>query len=358
MSKIHKKGRGSQINPKNRFERYKVEVEEEYLNYLDKEHELSVIENVQSKFIEVFPKKIINEVKSKDIPFGYSMNPYQGCEHGCSYCYARETHEYWGYSSGTDFEQTILVKKTAPKILKETLSNKKWKAMPIMLSGNTDCYQPIERKLNVTRALIQLLVQCNHPVSIITKNALILRDLDVLRELSEKRLVKVSISITTLDDTLRNKLEPRTSSVKNKLKTIEILSNNNIPVNIMMAPIIPGLTDEEIMEMAKVTSELGALNFNYTILRTNGPIEHIFRNWLEQHFPDKMKKIVHLTQQVHSGNMENRNQTTRMSGTGIYAKHIKRIVELARAKYFHDREMPTLETDKFKPFSDQLSLEI
>src|SRR5690606_15654769 len=201
------------------------------------------------------PKQIVNKVTSPDLGMMYSMNPYQGCEHGCIYCYARNTHEYWGFSAGLDFESKIIVKKNAPALLEKFLSHPDWHAVPISLSGNTDCYQPLERKLEITRGILKVLAQYRHPVGIITKNSLILRDLDLLQDLASDNLVHVYITVTTLDEDLRSIMEPRTASARKRLKTIEALSNAGVPVGIMNAPIIPGLNHHEIPNVLKAAAD-------------------------------------------------------------------------------------------------------
>ena len=198
------------------------------MNYCDKEGDEP--DNNRTQYLEIFPKTILNKVTSTDIGMAYSMNPYQGCEHGCIYCYARNTHEYWGYSAGLDFERKILFKRNAPQLLEAKLNSKNWQPENIMFSGNTDCYQPIEKKLEITREMIKVLLKYKHPVSFITKNKLILRDLDLLKELAKLNLVHVSISITSLNEETRRILEPRTASIKKRLETVKILSDNGIPV--------------------------------------------------------------------------------------------------------------------------------
>jgi len=252
------KGRGAQINPSNPFHKH-VYDEDPLLFDPDQETDL------RTEYIEVYPKSILNKVDSPDIGPAWSMNPYQGCEHGCVYCYARNTHTYWGYSAGLEFEQKILVKRLAPRILEETIKKKSWKALPIMLAGNTDCYQPAEHRFKITRQLLEVCWQYRHPVGIITKSSLVLRDLDLLRQLAAHRLVKVSVSVTTLQEELRRFLEPRTASVNRRLHTIRALSDNGIPVNVMLAPVIPGLNEHEILEMAKQVSVHGARSIGYTM---------------------------------------------------------------------------------------------
>ncbi|HLF64968.1 MAG TPA: radical SAM protein, partial [Saprospiraceae bacterium] len=215
------KGRGAQINPSNPFEPHV------------RDSALIIDEDIstKTKYLETHAKSLLNKVDSPDIGMAWSMNPYQGCEHGCVYCYARNTHTYWGYSAGLEFEQIILVKKDAPKLLREKLQSRSWEPVPIMLSGNTDCYQPIERKLEITRQLLQVLWEFRHPVGMITKNSLILRDTDILEKMAEHDLVKVSLSINGLDETLRQMLEPRTATYQKRLETVKALSERSIPVN-------------------------------------------------------------------------------------------------------------------------------
>src|ERR1019366_7099638 len=287
------KGRGAQVNPHNRFE--KTRKVQEHIEGLDEAEGLEG----KTKFIDIHPKTIVNKVTSPDIGLAYSMNPYQGCEHGCTYCYARPTHEYWGYSAGIDFEKTILVKKKAAELLEQTFQKKNWEPKPIMLSGNTDCFQPCESKYEITRELLKVFLKYRHPVSIITKNALITRDLDILSELAKLNLVNVSLSVTTLNEDLRRALEPRTATAKRKLETIESLTANNIPVNVMMAPIIPGLNDHEIFSIVKEVSKRGALSAYYTVVRLQGPNQQIFTDWVIKNFPDRALKVLNQISEIH-----------------------------------------------------------
>jgi len=244
-NKNYIKGRGAQQNTHNRFFQHIYETRDDFLEFCRIEGEDA--DNNKTHYIPIFPKTIVNKVTSPDIGMSFSMNPYQGCEHGCIYCYARNTHEYWGYSAGLDFERKILIKKDAPKLLEAKLKSKKWKAVPIVLSGNTDCYQPAEKKFEITKACLEVFLKYKHPVGIITKNALILRDLPILKELTREGLIGVNISVTSLSEKTRRVLEPRTTTIKKRLETIRVLSENNIPVNAMLAPIIPGINSHEIM---------------------------------------------------------------------------------------------------------------
>jgi len=333
------RGRGTSINSQNRFEQHAYEA--------DDGHRLEDQESIQTDYIEVHAKSVVNQVNSPDIPLSWGMNPYQGCEHGCTYCYARETHEYWGYSGGVDFERKILVKKNAPDLLRKKFYSRSWTGEGIMLSGNTDCYQPIERKLQITRKLIEVCKQHRNPVGIITKNALVTRDIDLLGEMAKDNLASVAISITSLNDALRRKLEPRTSSVRAKLKAIEQLTSAGIPVGVMMAPIIPALNSHEIMDMAKVVSVAGARSLHYTMVRLNGCVGPLFDDWLDRHFPDRKKKVLGHIAEIHGGDVEDRRFGKRMSGEGQYADMIKQQFNVATKKYNLNKDRLKLNSSLF-----------
>ncbi|MEM9918051.1 MAG: PA0069 family radical SAM protein [Bacteroidota bacterium] len=345
------KGRGAQINPTGRFEKYLYDADP--FAYMLEEDD----PQLRTKIIDVHPKTILNKVSSPDIPFPYSLNPYQGCEHGCIYCYARNTHPFWGYSAGLEFEQKILVKRNAADLLEEQLKSKRWRAEPIMLSGNTDCYQPVERQLKITRSLLDVLWRYRHPVGIITKNSLVLRDLDYLQQLNEHNLVRVCISVTTLDDRLRQFMEPRTATVKGRLKTIRILAEHGIPVTAMMAPIIPGLNDHEIFKLLEAVAEAGARNASYTIVRLNGDVATIFEDWIRKNYPDRSDKILNKIKDCHGGQLEDKRFGKRMRGEGHVATMINQQFKLARKQFFSDQRLPPMDTslhDRFK--TPQLSL--
>lgn len=344
--KIIQKGRGAQINPQNRFAQFAYQTDEHFREYLLKEGEDPSMKK-ETRLIKIYPKSIVNRVNSPDIGKSWSMNPYQGCEHGCAYCYARNSHEFWGYNAGQDFEQVILYKPRAAHLLAKTFQKDSWEPEPIMLSGNTDCYQPAEKKLQITREVLHAFERYRHPVGIITKNSLILRDLDILKKLSERGLLHVSISLTTLDERLRQKLEPRTASVKKRLATIEKLSQHGIPVNVMFAPIIPGLTSHEVMAIAKASSAAGARAFNYTILRLNGHLAIIFMDWVKHHYPTRYEKIKHAVESCHDGKLNDSQFGRRMRGDGKFAEQIAQTVNLARRKFFTERKLPAYNTRDF-----------
>ena len=325
------------------------------MNYCEKEGDNP--DNNRTQYLEIYPKTILNKVTSTDIGMAYSMNPYQGCEHGCIYCYARNTHEYWGYSAGLDFERKILFKRNAPQLLEAKLNSKNWKPENIMLSGNTDCYQPIEKKLEITRKMLQILLKYKHPVSIITKNKLILRDLDILKELSKLNLLHVSISITSLSEETRRILEPRTASIKKRLETVKILSENNIPINVMMAPIIPAINNHEIFDLVKKVSELGAKSVGYTIVRLNGAIGEIFTDWVRKALPDRADKILHQIEDCHGGTLNSSEYGKRMRGEGKIAEQVSLQFRLARKKYLSDVCLQPLDYSLFtNDYNRQTSL--
>ncbi len=290
--------------------------------------------DVKNSYTEVEAKSIVNRVNSPDIPHNWSLNPYQGCEHGCSYCYARNSHNYWALNAGLDFERQILVKRNAASLLSKFLSRPSWQAEPIMLSGNTDCYQPIERKLKITRSLLEVFLEFRNPVGIITKNSLIERDLDLLKELAKEDLIQVAFSINTLNEELRRKMEPRTATAKRRLKAVETLSKAGIPVMVMIAPIIPGLNSHEVLKIAEESAQRGAQNISYSLLRLNGQLPEVFLPWLKESFPNHFEKVKQGVESLHGGKLNDSEFGRRMRGSGEWALQIKQQIELARRKYF------------------------
>lgn len=353
--KAYIKGRGAQQQVKNRFDLHSHELRDDFLNFCTIEGEEAA--SSRTSFIETFPKTIVNQVKSPDVGLEYSLNPYQGCEHGCVYCYARNSHEYWGYGAGLDFEQKILVKRNAVQLLEKKLRNKNWQAAPIVLSGNTDCYQPIEKKLGITRELLQVFLKYRHPVGIITKNALIQRDLDILQELAKDNLVRVNLSITSLDEGVRRLLEPRTASIKKRLETIEKLNERGVPVNVMMAPIIPSINSHEILPLVKEVAERGACGVGYTMVRLNGAIGGIFSDWIRKAMPDRADKVLNQIADCHNGMLNDSRFGTRMKGDGNIAEQVAQQFTIARKKYLKGRERPVLNRDLHDEYKEgQLKL--
>lgn len=349
------KGRGAQEQVSNRFFSHTEEVRDDFLNYCATEGEEA--SDSKTSFLNTYPKTIVNKVTSPDVGLEYSLNPYQGCEHGCVYCYARNSHEYWGYGAGLDFEQKILVKRNAVALLEKKFRSKSWKAAPIVLSGNTDCYQPVEKKLGITRELLQLFLKYRHPVGIITKNALIQRDIDVLSELAKDNLVRVNLSITSLDEGVRRLLEPRTATIKKRLETVKKLHAAGVPVNVMMAPIIPGINSHEILPLVKAVAEKGACGVGYTMVRLNGAIGQIFTSWIRKAMPDRADKVLNQIAECHNGNLNDSRFGQRMKGDGNIAEQVKQQFTIARKKYLSGRERPVLNCELHEQYKDgQLKL--
>ena len=268
-------------------------------------------------------KTIVNKVESPDVGMMYSMNPYAGCEHGCIYCYARNVHEYWGYSAGLDFERKIIVKKNAPQLLRKFLMHPKWDAyIRSCLSGNTDCYQPAEQKYRLTRGLLEVCNEFNQPVGILTKNSWILKDKDVLQEMAKKKIGSAMVSITSFNEDLRRVMEPRTTTAKQKLKVIEELSNAGVRMGIMMGPMIPGLNEHEMQSIMKAAKDTGAKFTAYTFIRLNGAIKFLFHDWLYKNFPDRADKVWHLIEGSHDGKVNDTRWGVRMRGEGNIAEMV------------------------------------
>ena len=342
MSQNLIKGRGSQLNVPNPYNEQHYSTED-----WDGLDECPSTRSSTQFFYET-PKKIISKSESPDLGMMHSLNPYQGCEHGCIYCYARNSHNYWGFSSGLDFESKIIVKKTAPQLLEQYLGCYQGEVTPILLSGNTDCYQPAERKYQLTRKLLQIFYRYRYPVSLITKNLLILRDLDVLEQLAGENLVRVFISITTLKEEVRNKMEPRTATAANRLKVVETLSKHQIPVGVMNAPIIPGLTDHETPGILKETAARGAGTAGYTIVRLNGTIAELFEDWVNKTFPARATKILNQIAACHDGRLNDSEWHRRQKGAGNLAEIIGQVFQSAYKKYFGESQIPPQDKHKFR----------
>jgi DNA repair photolyase len=336
--------RGSGVNPPSRFDAIHAEADLEHLAYeLTEEPPASPL----TQFLDDDAQSIISENDSPDLGFRYSLNPYRGCEHGCSYCYARPYHEYLGFSGGLDFETKILVKRRAPELLRAWLAKGGGHGEVLMLSGVTDCYQPIERKLGLTRRCLEELLQAKHPVAIITKNALIARDLDVLRDLAAEKLVHVRISLTTLDAELARDLEPRTSAPAAKLRTIRQLADAGVPVGVMMAPIIPGLTDSHIPSVLQQVRDAGAQSAGYTLLRLSGVVRPVFLDWLARHRPTAASRVEAFVRATRDGKLNDTRFGARMRGTGEVAGQIRQTFEVFLAKYGLDGRLPPMDFSRF-----------
>jgi DNA repair photolyase len=303
---------------------------------------------IQTQFYHDNARSILFKNDSPDIPMAYSLNAYRGCEHGCAYCRARPYHEYLGFNAGIDFESKIMVKHDAPKLLRKAFDDKKWVPQCIMMSGNTDCYQPAERKYKITRQVLEVFLEYRNPVSILTKNALILRDLDLLQELSRMNLVSTLISITSLDPLLRSKLEPRTSTATMKYKAMETLAKADIPTGVMVGPIIPGLNDNEVPDILKRAADAGASRVAHTILRLPQAVAPIFTEWLEKNVPEKSKRVLARILMIRGGQLNDANWGTRMTGTGAYADFMHNLVHTLSDKYNINQPRIPLATDLFK----------
>ena len=344
------KGRGAQVNPTIPFEN---RIRSTDLDHIWEDEVVSP----KTRVIDTYPKSIVNKVDSPDTGLEFSLNPYQGCEHGCVYCYARNTHTYWGYSAGLDFETTLLVKKNAAELLEQKITSRKWECRPIMLSGNTDCYQPIEREYKITRSLLEVFEKYKHPVGIVTKNAMILRDLDLLKELNKLQLVSIAISVNTLDDKLRRKLEPRASSIPKRLELIDRLTSAGLPVTVLAAPIIPGLNDHDIINLVKKVASLGARRVSHIVLRLNGDLPEIFKDWLDKSYPDRARKVLNKVSSMHKGKLGNSVYGERMKGSGLIAEMIDQQFKLAKRLYLVDQPPFKYNTTLFnKTMNPQLSL--
>ena len=349
---IHFQGRGAASNPANRFEKLHFEA--------DPGAEAEPPSQPGMQFLRDKTASILTHNDSPDVGFDTSINPYRGCEHGCIYCYARPTHEYLGFSAGLDFESKILVKEDAPALLRKELSSPKWKPRVIAMSGVTDCYQPIERHLKLTRGCLEVLAECRNPVVIITKNFLVTRDVDFLQELAKFNAVSVCLSITTLDAELARVMEPRTSSPRQRLAAIKTLADAGVPVGVNVAPVIPGLTDHEILSIIQASVDAGAKFAGYTVVRLPYAVKDLFEQWLGVHAPAAKDKILNRIRAVRDGKLNVSEWGSRMTGGGIFAEHIAQTFAVAcRKAGLSGVERFTLSTDSFRrPQGPQLALEL
>lgn len=340
-------GRGAQFNTRNRF--FKDELARDHPEGIDD----WANDAAPTTYIEQEAKSIVNRVDSPDVGMGYSLNPYAGCEHGCIYCYARNVHEYWGYSAGLDFEQKIIVKKNAPQLLRKFLMNPRWQCHPIMLSGNTDCYQPAEQRYRLTRRILEVCNEFNQPVGILTKNAFVLRDKDILQQLAQKKLVSVMVSITSFNEELRRYMEPRTTTAAQRLRVIRELSDSGVRMGVMMGPMIPGLNEHEMQRIMKTARENGASFTAYTFIRLNGAIKLLFHDWLYKNFPDRADKVWHLIEQSHDGKVNDTRFGIRMRGEGSIAEMVAQQYTKYGKLYGMNAEEWSLNTQIFRRPGEQ-----
>ncbi len=340
------RGRGAQENPGNRFESSSVVPDWEQLP----EEELLEPRRADTVFIPDISQSIISHNDSPDIPFRKSVNPYRGCEHGCIYCYARPTHEYLGFSSGLDFETKIMVKQRAPELLAKALEHPRWEPSWVNMSGITDCYQPAERRFGITRGCLQVLAQFRNPVTIVTKNALILRDLDILREMARWRGAGVLVSITSLDPTLARRMEPRTVSPRQRLEVVARLAEAGVAVGVNIAPLIPGLNDTEMPAIVEAAARAGAHFTHYQILRLPYAVKDLFRAWLAREFPDRQERILDRLESLrgNQGRISDPRFGHRMRGEGVWAETFAGMHQIACRKARLESSILELNTSEFE----------
>jgi DNA repair photolyase len=336
------KGRGASSNPANRFDR---------LNYAAPEWEDAGGEDSarQTVLLKDTSRSIINYNDSPDVGFNASINPYRGCEHGCVYCFARPNHEYLGFSAGLDFETKILVKEDAPELLRKELGARSWKPQTIAISGVTDAYQPIERRLELTRRCLAVLAECRNPVVIITKNELVTRDIDLLSGLARRNAALVFVSVTSLNAELARQLEPRASQPQRRLEAIETLASAGVPVGVLVAPVIPGLTDHEMPAILAAAARAGAITAGYVPLRLPFGLAALFEEWLELHAPGEKAKILHRIRSMRDGHLNDPKFSSRMQGSGAYAEHMRQLFEVSCRKAGLTRQRPELSAESFRP---------
>jgi DNA repair photolyase len=355
--RIFAKGRGSHLNPPNRFGLPHHELE-----LADVEHDQEYLDGLKNQRTEYFPdtsRTIVAENDSPDVGFRYSINPYRGCSHGCSYCYARPTHEYLGLNAGLDFETKVFVKEAAPELFREFLSSDKWNPESIALSGVTDCYQPAERQYRLTRQCLEVALEFRQPMLIITKNALVMRDLDLLREMAALDIIRVFFSVTTLDAELARTMEPRTSTPAARLRAVRAVSGAGVPVGILIAPVIPGLNDSEIPAILAASKDAGARTSGYVMLRLPLTVAPVFQEWLERTQPDRARKVEGRIRGVRGGKLNSSQFGLRMRGQGELADHISEIFHLFAHKHGLDGRLPPIDCSQFlrpQPRSGQMRL--
>jgi DNA repair photolyase len=347
------RGRGASWSPANRFERLHVDLTD--IDFVGVDPGAEERPRHETQYFRDGTKSVITRNTSPDVGFETSLNPYRGCEHGCIYCYARPTHEYLGFSAGLDFESKIMVKTSAPELLHAELESPRWQPQTLVMSGVTDPYQPIERKLRITRGCLEVLAKFRNPVAIITKNRLVTRDIDLLCELVKYKAIAVNLSVTSLDPNLQRVLEPRTTSPQGRLDTIRQLRSAGVPTGVMVAPVIPGLNDHEIPNILDACAKAGAQFAGYTIVRLPWAVAPLFEHWLEEHFPDRKEKVLTRIRHLRGNRINNSQWYTRMTGEGIFAEQIASLFEVSR-RHAGIGERPKLSCDSFQRSTTQLRL--
>jgi DNA repair photolyase len=340
------KGRGALSNPHVRFDSASVEKTDDGW-YQEEAGTTSLAETV----LPDRAKSVIATNNSPDVGFEQSINPYRGCSHGCVYCFARPTHAYLGLSPGLDFETKLFYKDNAVELLRAELSKRNYLCKTIALGINTDGWQPVEKRLKVTRSVLAVLAECRHPVTIVTKSALVVRDLDLLQDLARDRLVSVMVSITSLDNDIKRTLEPRAASPQARLKVIEQLSSAGVPVGVLVAPVIPSLTDHEMEHILDAAKAAGASSAGYVLLRLPHEVKDLFREWLAEHYPDRAKHVMSLINQSRGGKDYQAEFGTRMVGTGVFAQLLRKRFDVAKRKFGLDdaEHRHELRSDLFRP---------
>lgn len=340
------RGRGSQINPPNRFTRIELVDDLEHLEH--DEEARAARSAVRTEYFADNAKNIVSENDSPDIPFRYSLNVYRGCAHGCSYCYARPTHEYFDLSAGLDFETKIFVKERAPELFRDWLARDGYQPETITVSGVTDCYQPIERQLCLTRRCLKVALEARQPIAMVTKNALVTRDLDILKEMAALHVVSVALSVTTLDQSLSRVMEPRTSSPAAKLRALEKLAAAGVRTHVLVAPVIPGLTDHEIPGILQAARDAGAVSASYILLRLPLTVEPVFLEWLARAQPDKKAKVESRIRATRGGKMYEGTFGVRMKGRGEIAEQIRKTFKLFAHRHGLDKKHEGLDATQFR----------
>jgi DNA repair photolyase len=347
------RGRGASWSPANRFEKLHVDLTD--IDVVDADIFSEEQPRRATQYFRDGTKSIISRNSSPDVGFETSLNPYRGCEHGCIYCYARPTHEYLGFSAGLDFESKIMVKTNAPELLRAELESKDWQPQTLVMSGVTDPYQPVERKLRITRGCLEVLAKFKNPVAIITKNRLVTRDIDLLCELAKYNAVAVNLSVTSLDPNLQRVLEPRTSSPQARLDAIRQLRSAGIPTGVMVAPVIPGLTDHEIPKILEACAKAGAQFAGYTVVRLPWAVAPLFEHWLDEHFPDRKEKVLQRIRHLRGDRLNSSQWHTRMTGEGIFAEQIASLFKVG-CRHAGIGNRPNLSIAAFRRAKEQLSL--
>lgn len=342
-------GRGAISKKVGRFEAYELEAVDDGWLMEEWEEDEAFQHKLKTSLHIDTSRRVLNDITSPDLPFMRSLNPYKGCEHGCIYCYARPSHSYWGLSPGLDFETEIFYKPDAPELLRKELAAKNYRVQPVTLGSNTDCYQPVERHLKLTRGILEVFHETLHPFIIITKSALVLRDLDLLAPLAARNLVRVNISLTTLDSDLARAMEPRAAAPHRRLAIIKALADAGIPVTVMAAPMIPGLNDMELEKILEAAYAAGARFAHYTLVRLPYELKNLFEEWLEIHRPDRASHVLSLIRQTRGGKLYDADYSQRRSGTGVYAELLTKRFALAYRKFGFSTEQYELCCDIFHP---------